>query len=379
MQEADDYLEKWVTRVRDHATELRQLAQQDGRISLFTISSTTKVPHKMQPYLTPIRPVTHGHIGGVVVFSQTQAILACSQVDGLVDMILVDAEKKIGIQLGPHDNLLAKFGIETKKTADISRVHVEMGNLSKACAQHIYKSTFQEYKPNDITVEAVWLQLTSQFKVLSGRKFAIIGAGNIGFKLALKLVESGCTVEMVRRDMSRGTLMANVIDIIKPKSTLAIAHFNPDPMQACLFTDAIIGCTDGTPVVSWEMIQGMKKNGILVDVGKGSFYPDAVKNAIHAMIPIYRCDVTASIDGLVAAIERNRLQFAHEMGRAKFPGGGYLISGGHMGLLGDIIVDNYQTPTRVLGISDGAGDMKKCLSEEDERNITFIKESMGKK
>lgn len=371
-----EYLREWIVRVRNHAVALNQRAKQNGRLSVFTISSTTKVPERKQPYLTPLRPVVHGCIGGAVVFSQTQAILVCAQVDGLVDMVLVDAEKKMGIQFGQPSDILAEFGMEIPYVTEVTRVYVDMGNLSAACANHIKKSRFQEFKPNDITVEAVWLQLTSHFKVLSGRRFAIIGVGNIGFKLALKLVESGSTVEIVRRDLSRGMLMADVINIVKPQSTLAISHFNPDPMQACLFSDAIIGCTGGNPVIRWEMVQGMKKNGILIDVGKGSFYVDAVKNAIQNGVPIYRCDVTSSIDGLIASVERNRVHFSQEMGRAKCPWGGYLISGGHMGLAGDIIVDHYQKPTRILGVSDGAGDMKRLLSEEDKQNIRHLEERM---
>ncbi|MEO5364351.1 MAG: hypothetical protein H7838_12100 [Magnetococcus sp. DMHC-8] len=378
VQEEDlDYLRRWAAQVREHALELSGLAQRTGRTAIFTISSTVKVPEKRWPYLTPVRAIVHGYIGGVVVFSQSQAILACSLVDGLVGVILVDAEKKIGIQYGRSADVLLAFGIEVPKTTRVTQNFVEMGNLSAACAQYIRQSKFQEFKPNDVTVEAVWLQLTSHFKVLSGRKFAIIGAGNIGFKLALKLVESGSSVDMTRRDVARGMLMADVINLVKPRSTLANAHFNQDPLQAALFADAIIGCTNGTPVISWEMVQGLKAGGLLVDVGKGCFYADAVQQSIEAGIPIYRCDITSSIDGLVAAMERNRVYLSNEMGRVQWPEGICLISGGHMGLAGDLIVDNYRNPTRIFGVSDGSGDMKRHWSAEDQERVAWLKERIN--
>ncbi len=378
MPEEDiEYLKGWVAQIRDLVLELSRLAKQSGRLSIFTISSTVKVPDKQWPYLTPVRAIVHGYIGGAVVFSQSQAVLACSLVDGLVDVILVDAEKKIGIRYGQSTDILAHFGVEVKKTIKKTQSYVEMGNLSAACAQTIKKSQFQEFKPNDVTVDAVWLQLTAHFKVLSGRKFAIIGVGNIGFKLALKLVESGCSVDIHRRDVARGLLMADVINLVKPKSTLATAHFNQDPLQASLFADAIIGCTNGTPVITWEMIQGLKEGGILIDVGKGCFYADAVQKSIESGIPSYRCDITSSIDGLVAAMERNRVYLSNEMGRVQWSEGVCLISGGHMGLVGDLIVDNYRNPKKLFGVSDGAGDMKRIFSADDQKNVAWLKSRMA--
>ncbi|MBF0098526.1 MAG: hypothetical protein HQM04_16560 [Magnetococcales bacterium] len=379
MQEEDlDYLKRWMVQVEGHIRELHDLAQRSGRLAIFTISSTVKVPQKRWPYLTPIRSIVHGHIGGVVVFSQSQAILACSVVDGLADVVLVDAEKKIGIQYGRSAELLVHFGITLPANTQITKSYVEMGNLSAACARFLQYSKFQEFKANDITVDAVWLQLTSWFKVLSGRKFAIIGVGNIGFKLALKLVESGSTVEIVRRDLARGMLMADVLNLVKPSSTLATVHYNQDPLQACLYADAIIGCTSGQPVIRWEMIQGLKESGLLIDVGKGCFYADAVQKAIAEGIPIYRCDITSSIDGLVAAMERNRAYLSNEMGRRVLAEEEIcLISGGHMGLVGDLIVDNFRHPTRFFGVSDGSGDMKRQWTDEDQRRVDLLKRLMA--
>ncbi len=105
--------------------------------------------------------------------------------------------------------------------------------------------------------------------------------------------------------MGRGSLMVDVIDIIKPKSTIAVAHYNSDPLQASLFSDAIIGCTNGKPVITWEMIQSMNSDGIVIDVGKGSIFKDAVQQSIKYKIPIYRCDISSAIDGVISTIQRN--------------------------------------------------------------------------
>ena len=373
MCEDIEYLHDWLDQAENLATDIRTQAQKEGGLAIFTISTTVKMRENGHPFLTPMRRIIHGFIGGSVVFSQTQAILLCKRIDGIVDQIFVDTEKKIAITLGSDENALRHFGLEPHSRKNYARVHVEMGNLSGACEQHIKKSHFQEYKPNDVTVESVWHFLSNRYRTLSGKRVAIIGSGNIGFKLALKLVESGSHVEVVRRDLWRGTLMADVINIAKPEPTIAIAHYNPSPLQASLFCDVLIGCTNGTPAITWEMIQSMKPDGIVIDVGKGCVFKDAVQKAVEHEIPIIRCDITSAIDGLIATIRRTQIIMGQEMGRLEIEKGIFIVSGGFLGLLGDIVVDNYRNPRRIIGVADGMGDLKKYPSEKDQHNIVIIK------
>jgi len=367
------YLEDWLEHARSMAQRISSQAKDNGVLAIFTISTTAKVIDNHHPYLTPIRRIIHGFIGGSVVFSQTQALLLSKHIDGLVDTILIDAEKKIGITLGIDDAALNHFRMEHSHEEVQSRIHVEMGNLSAACSMVIQKSHFHEYKPNDMTVEAVWHFLSNKFRVLSGKKFAIIGGGNIGFKLTLKLVESGSNVELVRRDLSKGRLMTDVIDIVKPKSTIATAHYNSDPLQASLFSDAIIGCTNGVSVITWEMIRSMKPHGIVIDVGKGSICKDAVQQSIKHEIPIFRSDISSAIDGVISTIQRNKQIFEEEIGRKEIKSNIFVVSGGQLGEDGDLVVDNYVRPQQIFGIADGMGDIKQNPSKKDKENIKKVK------
>ncbi|MDO8505531.1 MAG: hypothetical protein Q7S48_03065 [bacterium] len=368
-QEELQYLEDWLKNSKELAEKVRSCADKEGGRAIFTISTTTKIPDHQQPYLTPFRQITHGFIGGVVVFSQIQAILACRKVDGIVDWILVDAEKKLPVTLGFDQEVFEHFKLDPPTFKNKSRIHVEMGNLSAACQSYVSKSEFQEFKPNDLTVDAVWHQLSQTLGVLSGKKVAIIGSGNIGFKLGMKLVESGSNVELVRRNVSRGVLMADVINTVKPISTMARANYNADPLQASLFCDAIIGCANGVPVINWDMMQVMKPDGIVIDVGKGTIFPEAVLKGVEHGIKMTRCDVSSGIDGLIAIMERTKTVMKRELGRRKMGEGIYVVSGGYLGLDGDIVVDNFMNPRHVIGISNGTGDWKKDLSEENRRAL----------
>ena len=369
------YLKQWVNNVGNYITRIQKSAKDQALPSAFTIASTSKVTEYRHPYLTPIRRVPHSVVGGAVVFSQTQASLLCQAIDGQVDHILVDAEKKIDVLVDVDQEALDVFGLaKPEKLKTYS--HVELGNLSASCAQLITKSQFQEYKPNDLTVEAAWHFLSQYFRVLSGRKIGIIGSGNIGFKLALKLVESGTQVQMVRRDLSKGMLMANAINIIKPLSTISNAQYNASPLHAALFCDALIGCTDGQPVITWEMIQSLKPGGLVIDIGKGSVYEDAIQQATRHNIQIVRCDISPALDGLIATMQKSRQMMAHNIGRTEMSPGIFVVSGGYLGNAGDIVVDDYQHPTQAIGVCDGRGDFKQHLTEQDKHNLTIVENGL---
>ncbi|MGK5092124.1 NAD(P)-dependent oxidoreductase [Deltaproteobacteria bacterium TL4] len=377
MRESIEYLENWLKDAEHLARELRAEAQRAGALSIFTISTTAKIRENGHPFLTPLRRITHSFIGGSIVFSQTQAILLCRRIDGIVDQVLMDAEKKIGISLGIDNQVLTYFNMEPSSEKAKARIHVEMGNLSAACALHVKISQFREFKPNDMTVESVWHFLSSWFHLLNEKRIAIIGGGNIGFKLALKLVECGCHVELVRRDMARGMLMADVINIAKPQSTMAIAHYNQDALQAALYCDALIGCTNGVPAINWEMIQSMKPEGLVVDVGKGSVFKDAIEKAVQAKINIIRCDISSAIDGLIATMQKNHAVMFNQMGRREIEAGVFVVSGGYMGLLDDVVVDNYRNPSRIIGVADGMGDLVNDLSPKNRHHLSIIKAKIG--
>ena len=370
------YLDEWLKQGEELARNISALAEKENIQAIFTISATAKMRDKNPPFFSPTRRLHNGFVAGAIVYSQTQALLLCQKIDGIVHRILVDAEKKLPIQIGEEKVVLEHFGIQPISQSKNSRVYIEMGNLSAACRAYIKKSHFQEYKPNDMTVEAAWHFLSSWFGILSGKKIAVIGGGNIGFKLALKLVESGVHVELVRRDLSRGTLMADAINIIKPKATVAIAHYNSDALQASLFCDAIVGCTSGIPVITWDMIQSMKPEGVIIDVGKGSVYQSAARNAVEGEIPIIRCDISSAINGLISTIYRNHEVMYQERGRQELEKGICVVSGGYLGLDGDIVVDNYKNPEKVIGLADGMGDLKINLSVSEQKRLETVREEI---
>ena len=135
----------------------------------------------------------------------------------------------------------------------------------------------------------------NHFKILSKKKIAIFGAGNIGFKLGLKLVESGVNVRLFRRNIEKCMHFSNTINLIKPISTLAESSFSDSPISACYNTDAIIACANEKSVIKKDYLKSMKPQGLIIDLGKGNLDKQSVIYAKNRNIKILRCDITETL------------------------------------------------------------------------------------
>ncbi len=376
--EDHQYLQQWICKIKFMINKMKNIVAYNGGRVFFTIGNTTKQTEGLRPYTTPIRKISNGVVCGVVVFTQTQGLLAASIADALVDSILIDAEKKLPLLTELDAKPFNDAGIPIPEIGDLQTqdLNHEKWNLSAACSAVVKRADCFEYKSNDMTVEGLWYYLASGLRGLNGRKIAIIGGGNIGFKLSIKLVESGCDVQFVRRDASKGKALASAVNLIKPPATMATVQFNSDPVNASKDCDAIIGCTDGKSAITLDMVRAMKSDGFLVDVGKGSIVPDGVKLAHEIGLNVLRCDVTAAIDGMIATVENNRLSSV-KVGRKELVGGIMLVSGGYLGAEGNIVVDDYRNPRQIFGICDGHGDLKQILSLTDKESLSKVRLQFG--
>ena len=122
--------------------------------------------------------------------------------------------------------------------------------------------------------------------------------------------------------------------------------------------DAIIGVSPFQPVVDLTILKQLKKNGIIIDAGPRSIFPDAIDSAHNMNIPIYRVDMRAGLSGeIIDVLEtyelRNKI-----MGHKEMAGVG-VVAGGILGKRGDVVLDAIANPTRVIGVVDGKGQLIK--------------------
>jgi hypothetical protein len=117
----------------------------------------------------------------------------------------------------------------------------------------------------------------------------------------------------------------------------------------------IIGATAGIPVITAKMVRKMDQEGVILDAGNGTVHKDAISLAKKRGIRILCLIAHPGFHGVTETILATKELITSIGARngKKFT----LISGGVIGERGDVIVNNYAHPTRIIGIANGYGDI----------------------
>jgi hypothetical protein len=309
----------------------------------------------------------------VVVHSITQAILVSSIVVKHIDSLLIDVEKKLNLDFEIDEELLSHFKIDFDKLKNNQEYHENKKSISgiiKVLYPHI---DIILYKPNDLTVDAVWGILAVMLDNFANKKIAIIGCGNIGFKLALKLVESGSDVKIHRRDKNKGYLMEDAINCIKSDSCNASAKYHISSLEASKSCDVVIGASSGNEVINSEIVDNMSTDSILIDIGKGNINRNALNKALEVGISVFRGDITPALLGFTYQSQKSKDFVVKKMGRNILTSEITILSGGLLGKNGEFIVDDFKNPRIIYGVSDGAGNLKLDLNSNDLKQMNKLK------
>ena len=351
----DDFLNSFLERI----LELKSFDKK----TVFSISTTAK--QEQSPYLTPVRVCKDFVLGGCVIFDQKHLSSLLKKIDGNVDIILSDSEKKIPLHFKNLD-----YGVVDRSD------QIAEATISNICFQEIKKSHVFEFKPNDLTVNAAWSFLSQRLIYLNGKKICILGAGNIGSKLALKLVESGAEVCIYRRNINRGNIVVNGLNLIKPERTITKIQLYSDAIQASSMADVLIGASSGSPIIDANIVKNLRKECLIVDLGKNNLTGNAIKIATEYSMNIYRTDVTPAMESFVYELLKTQDILKRSCGK-KDLGFCNIVSGGYFGGNGDIVVDSIGSPNRVFGVAQGNGLLKPVLSTIDKENIKRLKKTLN--
>ena len=371
MTEDIDYLVQWIDEVLATINELN-VKKSSADILVFMIGTTSQDTGYGRPYLTPIRRASNSFVFGSIVYTQTQAILLSNKIDGKVDFIFVDAEKKLLVNNNPDHSPFDYFKI-THLNLNNTQI-VEYGNISSVCSKIIKSSQMFAYKGNDISVDATWLFLIEKFRELSGMKILIYGAGNIGCKLALKLVECGCNVIVISRNLRKTQNIMDSLNIIKNRGALSSIVVSDDPVTSSDGVNVIIGCTNSEPIITEMMIERMSKEGVVIDIGKGTIFQSAIEFCNKQGIEAWRLDITAIIKSLISSSASMKNILSNSFGRREILDGIYVVSGGYIGSKYDIIVDSFLKPKVIFGVCESSGRMFFDLDEFAQKNLSLVEE-----
>jgi len=316
--------------------------------SVFVISTTSKrVSQKW--ILLPSRETKYAICGVITIYDLQTAKQVAKYVDGKVDYVLVDAEMKLK----------------------------NLENLVEQISQKVTKSKILTFKNNDLTVASADAYIFKILKDYEDKKISIIGAGNIGGKLSLKLVERGNNVYLASQNINKTRTVAKSVNNLKPKYCRGKA-IPKDLRTISKNADLLIGFTPGGAIISSEMVGMMNNNGIILDGGVGTISQNAIKTASKKEIKILRLDIRAGFAGIVS------LLFETERILGEIQGNGTLkgidvVAGGSYGKYGDVILDNLTKPKKVIGIADGKGGvLRRKLSPTISNKLKIIKRLVEK-
>ncbi len=372
--ESIDEISNLIHKIDSEIKKINEIKGENEEI-IFTIGNTAFNSSKNRPYITPLRKIREGFVMGVVVYSQLQAIILSHHIDGKVDYIFVDCEKKLLKTKNTDYSILKKFNLDPK-IDDAVPGSIEFGNISKSSHNVIKKTPIFSYKANDLIVDSAWLFLTQHFKELSGKKILIIGLGNIGSKLCLKLIESAAKVTVVSKNDKSDII--NALNKIKQDSVILNIDIAENSEVSCINADAIIGCANSAEVISEEMVGVMNPEGIVIDIGKGNISHQAYEKISKKNIISWRADITPMVNSMVNNSKEMKLFYEDIFAIRNFKDFS-IVSGGYIGSKYDIIVDNVHDIKNIYGVCDGTGSLMTSYDIRANNNLNEVKEYINKK
>ena len=210
------------------------------------------------------------------------------------------------------------------------------------------------FKANDLSVDSacdvIFKHYDDKSMYWGGRRVVIVGAGNIGSKIAIKLVECGIDCFLYRRNKKALKDVINGINTIKPIATIAraVALEDLDAIKE-ICPDIIIGCASSPVKIDPDVLTA---DTLCLDLGKGSFVPEVVSAAINLNASMVR----VSVEDRLLDFVKNHLSRSSKTPKRRICDDQAFVSGGYFGSLGDLVVDDADDPKIIYGVADGCGD-----------------------
>ncbi len=332
--------------------EMLTLAEISKKKTVFTIGIA---PRKREPesiFFPFVRESSLSVIGNVEIDNLEDAKKIVTIIDGIVDYILIDDEKK-------SDNIV---------------------NLSSELKNLIKDSIVLTYKDNDAWVEAADVLINQFLEDNLNKNILIFTINNLSLKLALKLCERGSNVYILDEKISDGPSLIKSLNFMLPENCPSHIYYH-EILPKSVNIDVVIGYSIDKVVINSKIIKEFSPKTIIFDAGIGSISKDAIEYALDNNFTIFRLDMRAGLSGnIINVIETYDLK-NNVYGRKKFRNYN-IVAGGFFGLLGDVVVDSIKNPTRVIGIADGKGHLmasreiekyKARIREVEKEFIRFIK------
>jgi len=277
-------------------------------------------------------------IGSLEIGAADQLEPVLRQVDGIVDVLLVDANQR-------------EFLPDT---------------LASAARQSAQKSRVLAYSDAELWARTVMYELKA-LATEPGAPIVIAGSRPEATRLAAHLADQG--VRLVLSGGASAELEATASALRALAGKGARIEVETNLATAVSAAAAVAAFHSDRPLIDREVVARVRPSTIIFDATIGSVDEDAIALAVERGIRIIRPDMRAAMAGELAAQLGTAETTRKLMGRGEIAGFP-VVAGGLVGALGDVVVDSISSPTRVVGIADGRGRLLTSAAGYDDRMRT---------
>lgn len=328
--------------LQSRVEQVSSVCRRDSKLLIFSLSSS--IESNSAAFWGGVRVSDLFVIISLVNVSQLQLVDCAPVLSRYADYIFVDAEKKHPFEIGGDTSACPE---------------ALFSNLLSAALILFDGSTVFPWSPSRITSQATVARVRELYGGnLSGATCSVIGLGNIGFKIALHLIEEGCNVTAFGRNQDRLSKLVDCINLVKSDFTLASAVPARNLDLAMARSRAAVLAANSESYISKRQLQLMSSpQSDIIDVSKSSLDLEArqyVHNAVG--ISYLRLDIGVELVNMVGSALRSLAVSPDQAGPARveyaLSKSGFCVSGGFPGLPGDCVVDNAHNPVFILGYLD---------------------------
>ena len=326
---------------------LQDLENNNAKKIGFVFSTTSKISKEKLIFL-PIRKTDYGVFGAITIYNLTIAKQIAKFLDGKIDFLFVDAEKNL------------------KKVP----------NLVQTISKTVKKTPVFSFKNNDLTTNTADALVSSLLQNNIHKKISIVGLGNIGTKLSLKLVERGFEVFVASTNLQRTRKVSKAINLIKSRNCKSKIH-STNVNNVSKNSNLLVCFSSKSDIITEQIVQKMKNNSIIIDGGIGTISKKGLDEAKNKKIALYRLDIRPGFIAEVTLIFENQKFIQNILGKNVIDNV-TIVSGGFYGKCGDIVVNSITNPTQIFGIADGFGglirnNLTKTMKENQKKIKKILK------
>jgi 4-hydroxy-2-oxovalerate aldolase len=339
---AMDPLEELVKQLRIHAVK-------GGRFSTVNVVIGERELDGMQVSGNIHNTRTHA-IGSVTLSNEEQLISVLRAVDGKVDLVLLDLDRK---PFGPP-------------------------SAAESAHRELKKSVLLTYLDSRVWVEAIDNQSVRLLgEVLTGVPIVIAGDHPKSRFLALRFAERRARVSVLVASKEEGFFLEKM-QFFTSAGDLDVAYLaNGSPGAETRLSEAhlVVAWPGGEPWFGAAEAAYLNPGAYILDARIGGLLPEALEEAQRRGVLPIRVNVWPALAGALSAAHETLRNNQECLGWGKM-GGVAVVSGGALGRKGDIIIDSLRNPTRVIGMADGTGGVSFQFTLEQSECVRRVREEI---